>query len=434
MQQIGEIIKKRRQEKKLTLAEVANGKMSPAMVSLVENDKTSLSADKLQHIAKQLDLNVADLLGGMPKEQLRNELAELENTLSGMIETQVLRKTLQHITTLLPGLGSNFESARIYELYVLNLFRYYLLDQRGFDQLEDSDWNRYAAVAARIYEDLQMESRVLRIQYFYAAVESHHGNYQKTLEQIDKSLSQVRSEKNYETIAIMIEFLLLKLYTLMALGETEQCLATLDDVIQLSNKYKMFHEFFEIHNKGALIHYNEGNFSKAREYKNKIETFFELIDDDDYLYLDKELIFIHYMEFFEREPQTALEMLDQYELRIASISIPNANLRQTLEDHIADAKARCYTQLGRPVEALPLFRQLVKDEHSYIEMHPIDVALREITKTYQALCYKETGEIKRALDCAGEAVKRLRRHPHTAYYHFARRVLHDLQSHKNRRE
>lgn len=427
MTHIGEKIKKLRKEKKLTLADVAKDQMSPAMISLIENGKSKPSAENLKHIADQLGVNVSELLGGgLTKDELRNELSYLMEMLDGIADSVKLEQAMTHIKKLLPQLGSDFASARIYELYARSLFSYYLYYKSKYDMLDDKDWCKYAKQAEILYNDLQMESKVLKIQFFLAYVESFQGNYQKTLELINRALNNVIGT-DYETISVQIDLMLLKMDILDAQGEFEETVRLLDEVIKFSNKHVMLNHFFEIHNRGAIMFYNNNNFTVAREYVNKINKFFEIVDND-YLYLEKEMILIHYTEFYENEPSTALEMAEEYEKNLIKIESLNDEWRTIYRKYASDMKARCYTKLKQPENALTLFRELLKEDNQHVyEYSPMDVGIRQINKSYQALCYMELNQLEKAKEYAQEGVKKLRHYPHTAYYQFARNVLQEIQ-------
>jgi len=426
MTQIGLKIKKLRKEKKLTLADVAKDQMSPAMVSLIENGKSKPSAENLKHIADQLGVNVSELMGGsLTKEELRKELSNLLEILDGMAGSDKIEQAITHIKLLLPQLGNSYESARIYELYARCLFSYYIYFKSKYDMLDERDWSKYASKAEELYSDLHMESRVLKIRLFFAQIESYQGNHQKAIQLINSALNKAMGN-DYETISVRIDLMLLKIDTVDALGEFEEAFQLLDEVIGYINKHVMLNRFFEIHNRGALMYYNINNFAKAREFVDKINKFFEIIDND-HLYLEKELILIHYKEFYENEPEKALDMVNEYEKKLLSMESVDEEWKYSYGEFAADAKARCYTKLKLPEKALPLFRELFKNEDKHIEYSAFDVGIRETNKSYQALCYMELNQLEKAKESAQEAVKKLRHYPHTAYYQFARNVLQDIQ-------
>ncbi|WP_062104397.1 helix-turn-helix domain-containing protein [Bacillus niameyensis] len=418
MSMIGVKIKKLRKEKKLTLAEVAKDQMSPAMLSLIENGKSKPSAENLQHIAQQLQVDVNELMVGKTRSELKRELSELRQIIkkSGAAS---FKKAIKHIQTLFPYLGNNVESADIYDLYFTTLFGLYQHYKADYDQLEDGDWNKYALLASEIYEDLQMENRVLDIHRMLANIDYLHGNYSKTVEIVKNSLEKIDLIDS-KSAQVAMKFKQLQFYSLFAIGEFEESKQLLEENIQLMNTYQLFNWAFELFRMGEGLYYQCGEFDKAREFTQKTTTLVELFDSD-YLKNEKEFSIIHNMEFYEDQPEESLRLIEIVEKNKAKS-----------DDTLSELKARCYTKLKQPKKALPLFRQLLRDDQKHIEYHPIDVGIREISKSYQALCYMQLNDLDKALELAEEVERLLRKHPHTAYYQFARGVLRDIQVEKNR--
>ncbi|MUK90781.1 helix-turn-helix domain-containing protein [Ornithinibacillus sp. L9] len=423
MSEIGKKIKKIRKEKNLTLSDVAQDQLSPAMISLIENGKSKPSAEKLKHIAQALNVEISDLLGGITREELREEITRIKKIMS-KTNSETLEKAMSKIKELLPNLGHNVESAKIYEMYARYLSVYYQLYKSKYDELEDKDWVVYLKKAEEIFADLQMESNVFTIHLLLALSEYYKGNYPLTIEMIDESLQSVKSLDSYDTISDIITLKTLKVYCLEAIGDSDASLQTLNEVIEFSQKHLMLNQMFEIYNIGAMIHYNGNDYETARHYIDKINKFFALINND-HLYIDKELIFIHYMEFYENLPEKSLEMIDHFESKVKTMSLHNDLLVKILSEHLSDFKARCFTKLHQPEKAIPLFKNLMADSNA--KVHPHDIATRVVNKSYQALCYMQLNKKEKALEYAKESVKILKKYPQTAYYQYARNVLQDIQ-------
>ncbi|SHG14219.1 helix-turn-helix domain-containing protein [Ornithinibacillus halophilus] len=422
MSNVGEKIKRFRKEKKLTLAEVAQEKLSPAMVSLIENGKAKPSAENLKHIASVLNVNISDLLGEMTREELRNKLKEIRSSVNpDNFTSEEIETALTNLKELFPNLGQNVESAHIYETYAKYLFLYYQLYKPKFDLLAESDWEVYYRKAEAIYEDLQMDSRVVRVQFQLAQTEYTKGNYQNTIEMVDQYLNSIHTYDSYDIISGMIGLKILKIQCKGALGEIEESFQLLEDVIKFSNEYLVLDHFYMIYNLGALIHYQAGNYDSAREFLMKINKFLEIIDNKQ-LKIENQVNAIHFMEFFEDSPEKALEIIANFEKEYERT---NDVIDKRVMDYLSDSKARCYTKLNRPHEALPLFRNLMTEYH--IQLHPIDIALREINKSYQALCYLQLNDKEKAFQYAKKSLNIVSKFPYTSYYHFARSVLRDVQ-------
>jgi len=434
MRDIGKKIKKIRNDKKLTLTQVASDKMSAAMLSLIENGKSKPSAKNLQHIAKQLDVSISDLLDSLTREELREQLNYIESLDSNGIDRKSLESQINHIRALLPKLGHNFESACIYEIYAKSLFSYYFRYKSKFDLLEDQDWKKYLRTAEKIYENLQMENRIIRLRILLANIETIHGNYQTAINMVNDTMQRVKERKDKETESSLIELMLVKLHILDALGEFEECKRLLKEIINFMNKHLLLNYFYEIHKRGAVLYYNNGDFKHARKFVTKLEDFCKLVDND-YLYLEKEYLVIHFTEFYENNPNEAIDKIQLLETEIRSSYVLTNELKQEVSNYLYDLKARSLTKLNQPNEALPLFKDLISiEDFKHIEMHPMDLGIRLISKTYQAQCYKQLGQDDKALKYAEEVVNILRTQPHTAYYLHARNVLQEIQLQLNKKK
>ncbi|WP_047984655.1 helix-turn-helix domain-containing protein [Ornithinibacillus californiensis] len=424
MSTVGERIKQLRKEKKLTLAQLAQDKMSAAMVSLIENGKSKPSAENLEHIANVLNVSITDLLGGTSREELRRIGNECTELLEERLDLQTLQDVTSRLQEVLPNLGHNAESANIYKLYARCIYWFYLFYNKEFDLLQDKDYELYYRKAEEIYLELQMESKAIGIKVSLVQVEATKGNYQKAIEMINDSIDAVTSMDSYDTVSNIILLKLIKIQCLDALGDTEETFHLLHELVDFSNEHLMLNNFFEIYNTGAMLYYQENDYEKAREFVAKINKFFEIVHNEN-LIINKELIMIHYMEFFEERPELALQMIQRLEEEMPKITPYNESFDQSLKDTLNDMKARCYTKLHEPEKALPLFRELLRDYDS-----GLDYALREVNKSYQALCYLQLQDQDNALTYAKEGVSILKKYPRTAYYHFALNVLKEVQQMK----
>ena len=72
MTHVGENIKRIRTAKNMTISDVANEHVSRGMISLIENGKTQPSIERLQHIARQLDVDISELVEEVPREEMQD--------------------------------------------------------------------------------------------------------------------------------------------------------------------------------------------------------------------------------------------------------------------------------------------------------------------------------------------------------------------------
>jgi len=422
MSHIGQKIKKLRKNKALTLAQVAQAKMSPAMLSMIENGKSKPSADNLNHIARTLQVDIGELLGGKTRGELQHVIDRLQISQS-KLNLESIENSLKELKSLLPKIGHNIESATIYELYANYLFFFYTFYKPDYFSWDDNDWEKYFKKAEAIFSDLQMEPKVLGIHYKLAQAEYVKGNYQTTIDIVDNSLSSIHSEESLDTISNMIGLKMLKVNCLEALGNMKETFHLLHEIIRFSNKHLVLNDFFMIHNFAAMLYYQNNDFEIARKHITNINAFFQIIENNN-LFIEKEIIMAHYTEFFEDNPSESLIKIDELEKFCQKTALPNEIMERRIYDMLSDLRARCYTKLNQPKKALPLFRDLMDGYH--MELHPTDIAIRIVNQSYQSLCYMQLNDRENALKYATEGVKALHKYPRTAYYHFAKNVQRDV--------
>ena len=142
---IGEKIKQLRKERKMTLAEVAGDKLSKGMLSLIENGKAQPSMESLQHIAKQLQLEVSELMQTKDQSEIRALYIKIEplfvklNTIYEDAEhdkkCQEILQMIQPIMMETPITGATFEEIRLSEIELF--MRYYLKLEWDIEEYEE---------------------------------------------------------------------------------------------------------------------------------------------------------------------------------------------------------------------------------------------------------------------------------------------------------
>ena len=175
---LGERIKKLRKDKKLTQSELAGHRLTKGMLSLIENGKAQPSMESLRFLAKQLDVEVSELLDDGTLAKLRELYTSIEEDIekrSLMIDQdEILSLTINIIEKIEPFLpqiqGNNYEQVRLREVYFLM--------NRTMNKAKSLDeyWkfiNQYEAIHAY--------SRMLRCYFYLAFAAMEQRNYQETL-------------------------------------------------------------------------------------------------------------------------------------------------------------------------------------------------------------------------------------------------------------
>ena len=146
MTHVGENIKRIRTAKKMTISDVANEHVSRGMISLIENGKTQPSIERLQHIARQLDVDISELVEEVPREKMKSTLKQAIE----LWQQPEIQPTVDAAALLKPILEKNpsgYEAARMYELYARILYHLYVVAIDRYNEIEENDWELFIGEA-----------------------------------------------------------------------------------------------------------------------------------------------------------------------------------------------------------------------------------------------------------------------------------------------
>src|SRR5690606_30980437 len=154
--------KELRKERKMTLAQVAGDRITKGMLSLIENGKAQPSMESLQHIAKQLDIDVSELMQTENHQQMKELYRNVEVKRLALNkehdDKKINEKVLELYHLIHPFYengslkGATFEEVRIYEVY---------LTMRYFAKMDLSE--KPFAKLIRMYEQVHGYSKILKI-------------------------------------------------------------------------------------------------------------------------------------------------------------------------------------------------------------------------------------------------------------------------------
>lgn len=421
MKHVGENIKRIRTAKKMTISDLANEHVSRGMISLIENGKTQPSIERLHHIAVQLDVDISELVEEISREELRVKINEAYELLKTHDVDDVLM-TISILHPLLNKTSHSYEAARIYEMYAKSLYHLYIYANEAFSKIDENDWELYATKAIALYTDLQMDWRVIRIWGFLANIKFLQANYGETIEIIDKGIEKLTVKDGLETKVTYIELMHAKAATLMAMGEIEEAHRLLDSAIEFSRNEIILTYYYQLLNMKALLYYDERNYIQARKYVADASAFVQMIQRDD-MRIEYELTKIIFEEFFEKNFEQTIRLSDEFEFNLLTKNSFNQSIKEEVLIFSRNLKARAFTRLGRYKEALLLFEVNQIKQNDLMEMSPIDISIREISKSYEAICHFHEGDVEKAEQLARHAVEKLHKLPYSSYYQFAREVL-----------
>ncbi len=421
MTHVGENIKRIRTAKKMTISDVANEHVSRGMISLIENGKTQPSIERLQHIARQLDVDISELVEEVPREKMKSTLKEALELWrkTGIQPTADAAALLRPILEKKP---SGYEAARMYELYARILYHLYVVAIDRYNDIAENNWEPFIQEAINLYRDLQMDWRVIKCQGFLADIQFDKANYFGTVEIIDQALGELSVMDSLETKSMYIQLLGTKAIALESLGQNREAHKQLDVAINFAREQLVMDQYYNLLNARVFFYYDSQQPEKAREYVEECSLFVQLIKHESFTF-EHELNQVFREEFFEKDYIKALTIAEQLISKIEASDRFPKEVKGEVNTLPKSLLARVLTRLERYEEALSIFEEnpIVLPER--IQLNPIDVALRVLSNSYEALCHYHLGNQKKAEELARATVERIHNMPHSSLYHFARKVL-----------
>lgn len=421
MMHVGENIKRIRTAKKMTITDVANEHVSRGMISLIENGKTQPSIERLQHIARQLNVDISELVETVPREEMQRILKQAIDLFNEVGNESVV-KAAALLRRILDKDPAGYEAARMNELYGRVLYHQYIMDIGQYNKIEENNWETFTKKAIGMYSDLQMNWRVVRCYGFLADIESNQGDYQAAIDIVEQATSRLTVMDSLETRAIYIQLQSLKAFAWDALGKRENAHEQLDEIIGFARENIILGSYYSLLNAKAWLYYEDQKPEEARRYIEECYLFTKLLKSES-LIQQHELNQIIMQEFFEADYEKALAIAKGLEGRAENITdYP----QETINEFIMgtnNMKARILTRMERYEEALVLFEENRVVLNERIQLSPRDVAIRVLSDSYEALCHYHLGNQERAEKLARSTVERLHNMPHSSFYHFARDVL-----------
>ncbi|WP_223699982.1 helix-turn-helix domain-containing protein [Sutcliffiella deserti] len=407
MSKLGERVRKLRKEKKMTLVDVAGNEMSKGMLSLIENGRSNPSMESLQHIAKQLGVNVQVLLAEESSEAMKRSLIELEDDLqklhnsSSMKEYKRISSLIKEklITVFNEDLPKTYETGRFYEI----------AGRIHYGDKEYEIGSTYLEKAIAYYESLSLFHSVYKAQLRTVLNTFVTHNYQMALEELLSFKQEYKSRELLSDPLVQIESDYLEALLLFSVGRYEEGSSMLEQVIAFSkrnNIYYLMDDIYRIASFSALLN---GDDEKRRYTLMKSRQFAEFTERADGLescmYLE-----VHYENVYLNNHDKALEMIESIRCD-KNFGAIEENGHWNLE------LARAYYGLGKIDLAYEELERFVFPEYAH---HPFDRAMLSTADAYMALCLIKREDIKTALVHAEKAKLAVADLPHTPYHQFIR--------------
>lgn len=382
MLNIGAKIKELRKEQKMTLAQVAGDRITKGMLSLIENGKAQPSMESLQHIAKQLNIDVSELMQTEDHHQIKKLYREVEKKRLALSkfygEKNFNEKVIELHDTILPFVengslkGTTFEEVRIYDAYLS--LRYYAkmdLSVKPFVKL------------VKMYEQVHAYSKILSTFDRMAVIQFLERNYTEALNYL------FEGEKYIEKYGDLIDDLeKLDLYynitvVSAAINDDEQVERYIETAFTLSKEKKLFYRLNEFYRFLFLIHCSKEEGEKAFYYLKKMRAFVEIMEEPAETVMEQ-ILTLSYTNQIEKDYEKTIAT------RYERIDIPGGIFTNIFFN---GEYAYAYYMLGRYEEALTHLKDI---EISSNNQHPIDLAIMYRAFAVRALCQFMLGDKENA--------------------------------------
>ncbi|MGN7478903.1 helix-turn-helix domain-containing protein [Solibacillus silvestris] len=381
---IGEKIKQLRKERKMTLAQVAGTRLSKGMLSLIENGKAQPSMESLQHIAKQLGIDVAELMQSKDTQEVKEFYLKIESLaaqLNKLYEEADHREKSGEIYTLIgPYIagnklnGSTYEEIRLTELYYL--MRHYLditPNMDGFVQCIER------------YKQIHVYSKVVSGYRRLGSIEFQVQKYEQSINWMQKGVHCIEQFGAFvgEIEKLDLYYNLTVVYA--ALNNEEQSEKYLQLALKIAHEEKILYRMNDFYRYLFFIHVMKGEGEKALDYLMKIQAFSVILEDPIDLAIEG-LLQLAYWNYIEKAYEKVIATpFNYYDAK--------GNIKMQLDQFIKGERAFAYYQLRQLDEASELLSDI---EGPKLHHHPSDASRLYRSFAIRALCLFEKGDAEKA--------------------------------------
>src|SRR5690606_25346468 len=393
MATLGERIRTLRKQKKLTLEALAGKELTKGMLSLIENNKANPSMESLNYIAKQLDVEVSELLEEVNVQELRQVLEQAEKLYyaeSEDLDADLIALVKPYVDKLSYG----YEAARLLDLYSRSLY-----------YEKKPDWQSYSVRAEKMYDEMNLVEKQANIGIFRATVKFVEHDYERALEILLMERKKIETKYAFLPAITRLDFDYNEAVFYFAIGNTDNAIEVMQRAIDFSKEQRMFYRTDALYR--LAVGHGMMSFDKqqAEYYAKKLLQFGEFAEDI-------EATLFHgfttaYFYNYDQEYIKALNILDQ---NLAIMNKENIHLPFYYVE-----KGKALYGLGKLEEALHSLDKVIVPLHIH---HPYDLSFLYVMDSYKALCHVELGNGKEAIRLANIAVKNIAPLPRTPIQDF----------------
>lgn len=368
----------------MTLESLAGTELTKGMLSLIENNKANPSMESLAHIANQLGVDIAELMGEVSTDELRATLEQVEKIFNVPFRNDFPDKYKQIIELIEPHIGKlskGYESARLLEIYS------YSLQREGVP-----GWEILLKNASDMFDQMNISSNRTAIGIFRSNLAFFEHNYQESLNILMAERKEIEAKHSYIEPMARLDLDYSEAILLYAVGNSEAAIETMEKALAYSKEKRIFYLIDDLYRLAAAHAMMEGNKKEKDYYLLKLKQYGEFADYAPSIY------FCDLFEIIELISET-----QEYTKALAKVEgcLSTEDLLDFYTPWFTLEKAKALYYLGRFEEALQSIDKVVTpDIH-----HPIDLSNFYLKESYQALILMELGRMEEAVTSAQKAVE-----------------------------
>ena len=382
---LGQRIKKLRKEKKLTQSQLAGERLTKGMLSLIENGKAQPSMESLRFLAKQLDIEVSELLDDGTLAKLRELYTSIEEDLeqrSLMINRdEILSLTVKIIEKIEPFLthiqGNNYEQIRLREVYFLT--------NRTINKAKSLDeyWkfiNQYEAIHAY--------SRMLRCYFYLASAAMEQRNYHETLSILKQGEQRIVQYELLIDPIVRLDLYYNLTVAYSAVDDIEMSDLYLQKALEIAKRKQIFYRMDSFYELLFILSIANKEHDKSAFYIEKLKLLSDFADE---VSIAKTSAFcnLHYINNVIRQYNQVETLLTEYEKKLESTT------SQPLLQNPKFIGEKIYAQfmLGNYEQTIEYGQSLAIPNFVH---HPIDLARYYHYFAVRALAYYHIKDLEAA--------------------------------------
>ena len=401
MSALGNRIRQLRKERKLTLADVAAGKLTKGMLSLIENGKAQPSMESLQHIASQLSVDLAQLVGNENIEEIRDLLEEVEGiwktvTILDMKQAIEVCSLIKPFLTKLPD---TYEGARVLQIYSEALY----VQEKGQSMIEP-----FVERAETIYKKIHLYNEYVNTRIFRTSMQFRMHHYSGALQGCLELRDEIKKNGWRITEITRLQLFYYEAILYFAVGDYHLGMAKTEEALAFIKETKIYYLVEELY---RLAHFVDMLGERKGFYLNKLKQYADFTESA-YANWFCDYWPIHYYTSYTHDYGKAMAIIDEFNFTAYGFN--------ELEKHIAETsilseKGMALYGLKQYGQALDTLEML--EVPSYLH-HPFDLSLEYQLYAYRALCHFQLGNRKEAEREIKEAAELIAPMPPTPYKDF----------------